>query len=366
MSDFPAYEPCLRCNDARKAGDHRRTLACQLCKGTGLTPSAGSLVCNGCGGSMTDGSKHDGQVPCGIHQHVIHGQYGSPALSDCTTYTFSMCEHCLRTYFASCKIPPKTQMYDLTSLQRPEETRLLSYAEDHELYLKRQWDDRGGAATARLHAICNQTRDCGKPALWSIAYSERVSEETACDEHKEQAAMAANAVAVPFVPDPFFIAWRETKATVADGVFTLTGDLPKEVANGLLAVLFDTTYRSFVVALDQAGIEEGRLLKGTLSQLGATPEEGSGLAALRLPTARGFRREQDKQALRGWILGMLYAGLRQHAAIRIDLVDGWRAQAEDAEDGGLRKEVREEVERSTAEGEPVHEAASTAGRPVGC
>jgi hypothetical protein len=55
-----------------------------------------SCHCNKCGREMLTPM---GNI-CGVEVY-IEGCYESPVLNDCTTYTFDLCEYCLRDLFDS-------------------------------------------------------------------------------------------------------------------------------------------------------------------------------------------------------------------------------------------------------------------------
>jgi hypothetical protein len=345
------YEPCDRCSGARAENDYKRALACRLCKGTGYAPAIGETPCNGCGGTMASGTRPDDrQVPQGIYQYEISGDYDSPALSDMTTYTFSMCEHCLRTWFEGCKVPPKTERYDLVGI-RPNE--LEDYAADHESYKYQQWKENLGYANAHLHGICNQTRSCGKPAKWTVALSESLTDHCLCDDHKDSWSGCTNGAIVPFVPDALWSSFRRVNATggetdapptppaeLAPGeIYTIDGNLPEYVAEGLMAVLWDskhTRVRASVTIRQKATT----FLRVTLGPDGVTA--AAPLPDLRIKTP-GFRR-RDPQ-LQTWFKGALSYACYRGKGLEIVAGDGWRwenrtAAAEDElEDNPLAAEA---------------------------
>lgn len=57
---------------------------------------------------LPDGSWTD-QHFNGIIECTVEGVYGSDSLEDMTSYTFSVCEHCLREFFDTFKIAPTTR-----------------------------------------------------------------------------------------------------------------------------------------------------------------------------------------------------------------------------------------------------------------
>lgn len=57
-------------------------------------------------GTLTNGSFN------GLIEHTVCGVYGSDSLEDMTSYTFSLCEHCLKELFDTFATPPATSEYD--------------------------------------------------------------------------------------------------------------------------------------------------------------------------------------------------------------------------------------------------------------
>jgi hypothetical protein len=242
-----------------------------------------------------------------------------------------MCEHCLRAWFASCKVPPKTERYDLVGV-RPNEP--ISYAEDHELYENRKWRENLGAANARLHGICNQTRDCGKPAKWTLSLSGEITDHCLCDDHRSTWDNCTNASIVPFVPDEFWTRGREVTVSPArragwtepgapgrlDGdAYRIDGSFPDRVADGVLAVLCDTTIvrvRASLSELYQRPVTE--FLRVMLTRNGILSE--SPLPDLTLKTA-GFRKRDSQLGF--WLQGALFQAIGQNKGIEIVVVGEW-------------------------------------------
>lgn len=72
--------------------------------------------CNKCGVDMMKWDKDIGEKPFalgyyGLVDATVSGGYSSDALSDCTIYTFSLCEKCLMELFEQFKEPPKIEAY---------------------------------------------------------------------------------------------------------------------------------------------------------------------------------------------------------------------------------------------------------------
>lgn len=76
------------------------------------------ILCNKCGKSCQKGDPDFGKSPYGLIEGCVEGGYHSEALSDMTSYVFSLCEECLKVLFDACAIPPlvrsdgETLLYD--------------------------------------------------------------------------------------------------------------------------------------------------------------------------------------------------------------------------------------------------------------
>jgi hypothetical protein len=117
------YKPCERCRDARAAEDFDQAITCSSCKGRGVVRTRGSWLCNGCGDCLCPGKEGEmnGDCPHGLVDATVTGGYSSEHLSDMTSYTFSLCEKCLRDAFATFKNPPKTVSYNFSGEDEDEE-----------------------------------------------------------------------------------------------------------------------------------------------------------------------------------------------------------------------------------------------------
>src|SRR5580692_1958783 len=99
--ELPKYVPCNWCGDRDP-----HTYLCEHCNNTGEVLNPVSILCNMCGGCMCPLGTANEQSPHGLYNTKIRGGYDSYHLFDMTTYTFSLCEKCLRNLFVQCKIPP--------------------------------------------------------------------------------------------------------------------------------------------------------------------------------------------------------------------------------------------------------------------
>lgn len=118
------------------------------------------------------------QYPHGLEDVKVTGGYDSYHLFDCTTYTFSFCEECLRKLFNQCKIKPKVE--DTIDLHP------IAYAwqKDQEAYEYRVWKDEGGHHKAYMEKRCNSVKDCPNRAVYTLLHSGDFSEDSSCEEHK--------------------------------------------------------------------------------------------------------------------------------------------------------------------------------------
>jgi hypothetical protein len=219
------YEACPRCEEERAAGRFDEVLNCHDCKGKGIVRVPASYICNGCGGPLCPDvpDSPNSRCPHGLVEETVSGGYDSPDLTDTTTYTFSLCEACLRKLFAGFKVPPAVGCYMGEGYD--------SYAEDEAYYARRKWKEANGHIDKLLLGLCNQTIECPNRALYRLYYSSHLSDEACCEEHHRG---AANAWFVPFEPTagivcagrPFFT--REQLLTLANAWLTVgprTGDV---------------------------------------------------------------------------------------------------------------------------------------------
>jgi hypothetical protein len=174
MTGTPKYKPCYRCAEYRASGDWDFALKCSNCDGKGVVRTVSSYPCNNCGGSMSDGEGEQGW-PMGLVEETVGGGYNSFHLTDCTSYTFSICEKCLRAMFVTFKIPPTVQ------------DRLGGdggYAEDLDFYQYRLWEAAGGDVERLLAGGCNWREHCHEPAVWRCLSHGKLRDRSRCDAHK--------------------------------------------------------------------------------------------------------------------------------------------------------------------------------------
>ena len=126
MTKTANYTICEDCRKLRKAADQlstkRGTLSdkargtqlenlffairrCEVCKGQGIVRTPESYICNKCGESLCP--TPDLPHPYGLVETSVSGGWYSTHLFDLTTYTFSLCEACLRNLFGTFIVKPK-------------------------------------------------------------------------------------------------------------------------------------------------------------------------------------------------------------------------------------------------------------------
>ena len=165
------YKRCDGCTDAREKGDLAEALSCAGCEGTAIIRDPQSYVCNKCGGSLCPPHSTS---PQGLVEHRVDGGYSSDYLTDCTSYSFSLCEKCLRDTFETFLIPPETSGMDGE----------VPYAEDREWMDTRHWRQAGGQEAKLPSGLCNMTKSCQEPARWRHFLSQSMTVEAACDTHR--------------------------------------------------------------------------------------------------------------------------------------------------------------------------------------
>lgn len=160
---------------------------CPTCHNTRLVVDPREILCNMCGECMCPaiGTMNE-QVPHGLYKAKVTGGYDSYHLFDCTGYTFSFCEKCLRQLFVQCKIKP--QVNDLgfgdhfEYVERDEQ----NWEDDLESYEYRVWSDNGGHHQAYLNRKCNAIKDCPNTAIYTRLHNDtEFTEQSSCEEHKE-------------------------------------------------------------------------------------------------------------------------------------------------------------------------------------
>ena len=145
---------------------------CKVCFGTGKIEDTKDAKCNLCNEYLT---LEDSIVPQGIYNINVTGGYFSYYLFDDTTYTFSLCEKCIRNMFSNFKIPPKVS----------DRHGTISYKKEKKRYDYMIWVDNGGASEAYLNGKCNFIKNCKNKAIYSQFISGKFTEKCSCEKHKK-------------------------------------------------------------------------------------------------------------------------------------------------------------------------------------
>ncbi len=171
---------------------------CKACRGLGhVVKKEAEVLCNMCGGSMrVDEDYGDGNAYFnGLVDARVGGGYHSYHLFDMTTYSFDMCEQCLRKMFIQFKIPP---------LVNDNMDRDATWEQDQQYYEYRLWKDNGGHHQAYLNGLCNNAiTDCPGKAIYTVKHigeslEDGFTEDCCCDNEEHQYC-AANQELVPFI-----------------------------------------------------------------------------------------------------------------------------------------------------------------------
>ncbi len=125
--------------------------------------------------------------PMGLVEARVSGGFESEHLFDMTSYTFSMCEACLRELFDACKIGPKISGYGGSEGE--------TYADDAEQYRSKKWRAAGGHLLKLEQGLCNELESCPNKAKWRYFVSHDMTNEAFCDEHKRG---CGNSHLIPF------------------------------------------------------------------------------------------------------------------------------------------------------------------------
>lgn len=190
------YIPCTHC--AARDDDSIQRFTCHYCRGKKKIIDPETILCNMCGESLCIdisvlSGKWQSNEPQGLQDAKVTGGYESYHLLDMTSYTFSLCEHCLRKMFNQFKIKPDID----DALDRAP----YSWEEDQNSYEERLWRDAGKHHQAYLDRICNKNRNCGKEAVYTIFLSDEFTEDTSCEDHKDSWYNCVNAKLVKFIPN---------------------------------------------------------------------------------------------------------------------------------------------------------------------
>lgn len=168
------YIDCTYC--ANWSIEQKRGQTCRVCNNSGKATDPKLHICNKCGECTRHLGTYNETYPSGLENAEVQGGYESYHLFDCTTYTFSLCEKCLRELFNSCKVPPIVQ--DNTADGE------WNYQDDRKAYDYRVWKDGGGHHQAYLDKKCNAEKDCPNKAIYTRLHNKDFTEDCTCEEHK--------------------------------------------------------------------------------------------------------------------------------------------------------------------------------------
>jgi len=179
------FIPCNVCIELRKDGP----FDCHRCKGTGFVQDPSTFLCNRCGSPLCPAGTMNADIPHGLVQAEVWGGYNSTALTDLVGYEFSLCESCLVILFEGFEIPPAC---------RDHSAGPIPYAEDRAARLRREWKDKGGPLLHRAAGLCEFGPECTNDAHWRVFYSDHLSDEGVCSDHRP--VNCINAIIVPAKP----------------------------------------------------------------------------------------------------------------------------------------------------------------------
>lgn len=177
------YIDCDRC--ANWTLEYKQKSICSTCKNTRQRINPKTILCNMCGESLchdikTKSGRWHSDEAHGLIGASVMGGYESYHLLDMTSYTFNMCELCLRKMFNQFVIKPKVADNDFSGNSTPEE-----WERDQESYEYRVWKDEGGFDQAYLNRQCNIKKNCPNTALYTILFNGDYSKECSCEDHKD-------------------------------------------------------------------------------------------------------------------------------------------------------------------------------------
>jgi len=170
---------------------------CGLCKNKRLVPDPKEVLCNNCGNTMCPVGSMNRQIPHGLVNARVVGGFDSYHLFDTTSYTFNLCELCLRNLFMNFKIKPLVGDTDLSE----EDIGESSWDLDLKSYEHRLWEDNGGPEAAYKNGKCNFEKDCNNDAVYSEYLSGEFTMRCSCNAHKDLSNYRYNSELKPFIPN---------------------------------------------------------------------------------------------------------------------------------------------------------------------
>ncbi len=197
MKKEPTLVECLSCKRTTKEfGNYDK---CRVCNDTKQVIDPKEILCSLCGGGMCYPDEGI-QTPNGLHNITVNGDYWSLHLLDMHSYTFSLCEKCLRETFVKCKIKPiiKELQWDLNPFNMKKEGNEILFEQDNEIYEYMEWSRNGGSHQNYVNGLCNFVKDCKNKAIYTQFLSEEFTENCCCEEHKNKS-KPINGKLVPFI-----------------------------------------------------------------------------------------------------------------------------------------------------------------------
>jgi|SRR5579885_683329 len=187
---------CANWDDSRRRGQ-----VCKACNNTQKVIDPKEILCNRCAGPMRPLGTFNEQYEHGLENSAITGGYDSYHLFDMTTYTFSLCEKCLRELFNEFKIPPLVSDRLDMDINAAPKTREEYWKEDQEAYEYRVWVDEGKHHQAYLDRKCNRVKNCPNEAIYTRLYRNEFTEDSSCEEHKDRYFQGNVHKLVKFIPN---------------------------------------------------------------------------------------------------------------------------------------------------------------------
>lgn len=143
--------------------------------------------------------KYDDTSPHGLVEARVSGGYHSFHLMDCTSYTFSLCEKCLRSLFDGFAVPPFVRD---SNGWTDEDGGPHTYTRDREAYEDRLWVESGSMKENYLAGLCTATKKCNKVARWTFLDEPKdafdlYARDAVCDDHVPWEVNAVGRRAVP-------------------------------------------------------------------------------------------------------------------------------------------------------------------------
>ncbi len=184
--------PCTACEYQRDSSRQGDKAPCDICNKTRMMIDPNDVLCNMCG-ERNRPKGHNEAYSFGLENVSVSGGYESTGLLDMHTYTFNVCENCLRVLFNQFKIPPKVK----------DGFEEIDFKKDQEYYEYHQWKySLDGEKEAYKAGLCNtMIKACPNKAIYSVYYSGEFSTDCCCEEHKSWYGNTFGIELKPFISD---------------------------------------------------------------------------------------------------------------------------------------------------------------------